>query len=57
MDIGEIRLRNLQQLMKSRGESQAEFARQMKTNSAYVSQIITRWKGRRMGSPFARRIE
>ena len=57
MDIGEIRLRNLLALMESRGQSQAEFARQVGSDSGYISQILNRWDGRQMDSHFARRIE
>jgi transcriptional regulator with XRE-family HTH domain len=57
MEIAEIRLNNLIALMKSRGQTQADFAREMHAAPAYISQIINRHGGRRMGSAFARRVE
>jgi hypothetical protein len=57
VDIGEIRLSNLLALLESLPRTQAEFAREMNTAPAYISQMVNRNKGRRMGNNFARRIE
>lgn len=57
VDIGEIRLANLLALMGSLPRTQADLARDMGTAPAYLSQIINRHRGRRMGASFARRVE
>ena len=54
MVIAEIRLNNLRHLMRAHGHTQADVAREMGTAPAYLSQMINRHKGRRMGSAFAR---
>jgi hypothetical protein len=57
VDIAEIRRKNLLTLMRLHRQSQADFARPMDVNPAYLSQIITRHNGRSMGGNFARRVE
>jgi hypothetical protein len=57
VDVGAIRHGNLLALLKALPATRVEFAREMQITPAYISQIIHRHRGRKMGHAFARRIE
>lgn len=55
MDIKAIRIRNLQQIMRQRAESTAEFARTYGLDPSYLSQILNGHRG--FGEKAARKME
>lgn len=57
VEIGEIRLANLLALMEVLRKKQTDVAHDTGTNPGYLSQIINRHLGRKMGSALARKIE